>query len=118
MACSSMGCTPHYERPPPADATARASDERIAAVSESIVCNVRRKQCCKGTKLPTVPIASEGFTRQLAGLLHPGGELSFVELVVLVDVEVAHFLVLGLAGGRGRSDVPRKKATLTYLVKQ
>jgi hypothetical protein len=41
-----------------------------------------------------------------------------VELVVLVDVEVAHVLVLGLAGGRGRSDVPRKNATLTYFVKQ
>src|SRR5882757_3464680 len=35
---------------------------------------------------------------QLAGLLHPSGELSFVDLVVLVDVEVAHFLLLGLAG--------------------
>ena len=35
-----------------------------------------------------------------------------------MDVEVAHFLVLGLAGGTGRSDVPRKKDTLTYFVKQ
>ena len=42
--------------------------------------------------------ASEDFPRQLAGLLHPRGELSFVEPVVLTDVEVAHFLVLGLAG--------------------
>src|SRR5262245_40870815 len=41
--------------------------------------------------------SSHSFAGQLAGLLHPGGELSFVELV-LVDVEVAHFLVLGLAG--------------------
>jgi hypothetical protein len=31
-------------------------------------------------------------------LLHPSGELSFVELVVLADVEVAHFLLRGLAG--------------------
>jgi hypothetical protein len=61
---------------------------------------------------------SHSFAGQLAGLLHPSGELSFVELVDLVDVEVAHFLLLGLAGGRGRSDVPRKKATLTYFVKQ
>jgi len=30
--------------------------------------------------------------------------LSFVELVVLVDVEVAHFLLLGLAGATGRAD--------------
>src|SRR5437870_102655 len=42
---------------------------------------------------------SHSFAGQLAGLLHPGGELSFVELVVLVDVEVAHFFLLGLAGG-------------------
>ena len=38
---------------------------------------------------------------QPAGLLHPGGELRLVELVVLVDVEVAHVLVLGLAGRDG-----------------
>src|SRR5882762_732501 len=43
----------------------------------------------------------------------PRRQLRLVELVVLVDVEVAHFLVLGLAGGTGRSDVLRKKATLT-----
>src|SRR5438105_14962293 len=41
---------------------------------------------------------SQSFAGQLAGLLHPSGELSFVEGVVLVDVEVAHFLLLGLAG--------------------
>src|SRR6476660_5886712 len=35
---------------------------------------------------------------QLAGLLDPGGKLSFVELVALMDVEVAHVLLLGLAG--------------------
>src|SRR5205807_4295967 len=42
---------------------------------------------------------SHSFAGQLAGLLHPSGELSFVDLVVLVDVEVAHFLLLGLDGG-------------------
>ena len=42
------------------------------------------------------------FAGRLAGSLHPGGELSFVELVVLVDVEVAHFLLLGLAGSIGQ----------------
>ncbi len=42
---------------------------------------------------------SHSFAGQLAGLLHPSGELSFVELVVLVDVEVAHVLLLGRAGG-------------------
>src|SRR5438874_13710130 len=42
---------------------------------------------------------SHAFAGQLAGLLHPTGELSFVELVVLMDVEVARVLALGLAGG-------------------
>src|SRR5438093_3184003 len=32
-------------------------------------------------------------------LLDPGRQLLLLELVVLVDVEVAHFLLLGLAGG-------------------
>src|SRR5205809_3464485 len=41
---------------------------------------------------------SHSFAGQLAGLLHPSGELSFVELVVLMDVEVARVLALGLAG--------------------
>jgi hypothetical protein len=45
-------------------------------------------------------------------LLDPSGELSFVELVILVDVEVTHILVFGFARRTGRSDVPRKKATL------
>src|SRR3954468_11316405 len=35
---------------------------------------------------------------QRAGLLHPVRELSLVELLVLVDVEIAHVVVLGLAG--------------------
>ena len=43
---------------------------------------------------------SQSFAGQLAGLLHPTNELSFVELLILADVEVAHFLVLGLAGGK------------------
>jgi hypothetical protein len=38
------------------------------------------------------------FAGQLAGLLHPSDELSCVELVILVDVKVAHFFLLGLAG--------------------
>jgi hypothetical protein len=44
---------------------------------------------------------SQSFPRQFAGLFYPGGELGFVELVVLVDVEVAHFLLPGLAGRDG-----------------
>src|SRR5262245_4140791 len=47
----------------------------------------------------TVPIGrSHSFAGYLAGLLHPFGELSFVELVVLVDIQIADFLLLGLAG--------------------
>src|SRR5687767_13777819 len=41
---------------------------------------------------------SQSLAGQLTGLLHPGVELSFVEPFVLVDVKVAHLLVLGLAG--------------------
>src|SRR5262245_15040241 len=36
--------------------------------------------------------------RQLARLPYPGGELGFVDCVVLVDVEVADVLLLGCAG--------------------
>jgi hypothetical protein len=45
---------------------------------------------------------SHSFAGQLAGLLHPSGELSFVEMVVLVDVEGARVLALGL-GRRDRT---------------
>ena len=31
-------------------------------------------------------------------MLHPGVELGFVERLVLVDVEIAHVLLLGLPG--------------------
>jgi len=51
-------------------------------------------------------------------LFHPTDELSFVELVALVDVEVARVLALGLGRRAGHSDMPRKKATFTYFVKQ
>src|SRR5262245_20966208 len=37
------------------------------------------------------------FSGQSARLLHPSGELRFVNLIVLVNIEVAHFLLLGLA---------------------
>src|SRR4051812_49087025 len=42
---------------------------------------------------------SQSFPGQLAGLLHPSGELSFVQLLAFVDVEVADVLLLGRAGG-------------------
>src|SRR5438270_510288 len=37
------------------------------------------------------------FAGRLAGLIHAGRERSFVELVALVDGEIAHFCLLGLA---------------------
>jgi hypothetical protein len=37
------------------------------------------------------------FAGQLAGQLHPSGELSLVELVALMDVEVARFFLLAAA---------------------
>src|SRR6266516_1451938 len=49
---------------------------------------------------------SHSFAGQKAGLLHPGGELSFVELVVLVDVEAARVLALG----RSRRDRTQRRA--------
>src|ERR1700722_13491123 len=54
---------------------------------------------------------SHSFAGQLAGLLHPSGELSFVDLVALMDVEVAHLLLLGLAEG----DRTQRRSTLPFL---
>ena len=62
---------------------------------------------CKPISLPRIILAgSHSFAGQLARLLHPGDELSFVEFV-LVDVEVAHVLVLGRAG-RDRTAATRR----------
>src|SRR3984957_17164426 len=58
---------------------------------------------------------SQSFAGQLVGLLHPSGELSFVELVVLVDVEVAHFLLLGLDGGNRRQRRAAEESDLDVL---
>jgi hypothetical protein len=49
---------------------------------------------------------SHPFALQLFRLLHPGGELNFIEPVVLADVEIAHFFLLDSPGGTARSDVP------------
>ena len=49
----------------------------------------------------------------------PCRHLRLVELVVLADMEVARTsLSLDSPGGTGRSDAPRKKASLMYFVKQ
>ena len=61
---------------------------------------------------------SHSFAGQKARLLHPSGELSFVELVVLMDVEVAHVLLLGRARGKRTQRRAAEKATFTYFVKQ
>ena len=46
-------------------------------------------------------VHSHSFAGQLAGLLHPSSGSSLVELVVLVDVEVTHFHLLGRAARDG-----------------
>ena len=58
------------------------------------------------------------FAEQFRCLPNPTRHELFVELIALMDVEVAHVLLLGFAGGTGRSEAPRKKATFTYFVKQ
>jgi hypothetical protein len=55
---------------------------------------------------------SHSFAGQLAGLLHPSGELSFVERVVLMDVEGARVLALGFAG---RERTQRRAAEESHL---
>ena len=84
--------------------------------------SLERRQRADGLASAHAPHAprtggSHLFAGQLAGFLHPSGDLSFVELVVLVDVRIAHFFCLDSPGGIGRSEVPRKKATLTYFAK-
>lgn len=46
----------------------------------------------------TRPLESQLLSRQFTRLLHPLDDLFLVELVVLADVQVAHLLLLGLAG--------------------
>src|SRR5947207_13272363 len=55
---------------------------------------------------------SHSFAGQKARLLHPSGELRFVELVVLVDIEVAPLFALGLAG---RDRTQRRAAEESHL---
>src|SRR5215813_3752493 len=52
------------------------------------------------------PERLQALAWQSAGLLHPGGELGFVELIVLVDIEIARLLLFGLAGRHG----PQRRA--------
>src|SRR5262249_22225216 len=61
------------------------------------------------------PARSHSFPGQLAGLLHPISELRFVELVVLVDVEVTNFLLLGLPGGHGTQRLAAEESHLDVL---
>jgi hypothetical protein len=65
---------------------------------------------CLGLILVPAGILAAG---QRGGLFHPVRHPRLVELVAFVDVDVARVLALLAPGGTGRSDVPRKKATLT-----
>src|SRR6185503_4511137 len=55
---------------------------------------------------------SHAFAGQSACLLHPIGELFFIDLIILADVEVAHVLLLGLAG---RKRTQRRAAEESHL---
>src|SRR5437867_1955663 len=55
---------------------------------------------------------SHPFAGQSTGLLHPGGELGLVELVVLVNVEIARMLLLRLARRHGTQ---RRAAEKSHL---
>src|SRR5688572_15222747 len=55
---------------------------------------------------------SHSFAGQKSRLPHPGGELRFVERVVLMEVEVAHVLVLRRAG---RDRTQRRAAEESHL---
>jgi hypothetical protein len=65
-----------------------------------------------GPPSPNSWLRSHFFAGQKARLLHPSGELSFVELVVLMDVEVANVHLLGLAG---RDTTQRRAAEESHL---
>src|SRR5262249_2040049 len=43
------------------------------------------------------PIPLHAFAGQPAGLLHPRGELRFVDLFAFMDIEIAHILLFGRA---------------------
>src|ERR1700682_1448195 len=60
----------------------------------------------------TATRGSHAHARQSARLLHPGDELGFVELVVLMDVEAAHLFALGPAG---RNTTQRRAAEESHL---
>src|SRR3546814_1472335 len=51
--------------------------------------------CLRAAVLHGYP--SHALAGQLAALLHRGGEMGFVKRLVLVDVEVTTFLLIGLA---------------------
>src|SRR5205085_7691764 len=72
-------------------------DSRVEVLRErvSFFCCLRAALCFTHGCL--VNTRSHFYAGQLAGLLHPGGEFGFVELVVLVDVEVANVFLLGMA---------------------
>src|ERR1700730_2026972 len=58
-----------------------------------------RETCGAGAETDPQDSRLRNPAGQRGGLLYPRRHLRLVELVVLMDVEVARFLVLGLAGG-------------------
>jgi hypothetical protein len=72
----------------------------------------------RGVSRPLFSIApspSHPLAGQKARLLHPGGELRFVEPVVLADVEVAHVLLPGLARREGTQSRAAEESHLHVL---
>ena len=69
--------------------------------------------CGQKTWRPLTPLMNLATRRshasagQIGRLLHPSCELSFVELVVLMDVEVSVSWLLDAAGGTRAGDQPR-----------
>src|SRR5690606_40275296 len=88
------------------------------APSCSIAAAGRAAECvrCVGRKQrePSSSGRSHAFAGQLARLLHPFGELRLVELA-FADVQVAHLLVLRLAGRNGLQRGAAKECHLDVM---
>jgi hypothetical protein len=67
-----------------------------------------------GDEFAPVSRAATPSSRDGRCLPDPVRQQRLVELVFLVDVKVAHILVLDSTGGNESSAAPRKKASFTY----
>src|SRR5262245_11490417 len=94
--------------------TSRFSERRLHTVGAGPRCSeVRRRLESSHSGIRAG--RSHSLAGQLAGLLHPSGELSFVDLVALVDVKVPHVLLLGLDGGEWTQRRTAKEGHLDVL---